>query len=716
MDLEPVRDAPGVVARADRHRRAGPQPDQPDRQARRAAARDRHRRICRPADLRGRRRHAAQRARAPPALAQDHLRRPAGRHGHRRGARAGRQSGHRGHDPASAATPRPRSPPRRAGFRAACGVGGQDHFYLEGQIALAVPGEDGDVKVWSSTQHPSETQHMIAHVLGVPNHTVTGGSAPHGRRLRRQGNPGQPVRLRRRPRGAEAPDAPPSSALDRDDDMAITGKRHDFVIDYDGRLRRRGPHPRRADDGRRRAAAISADLSGPVTDRALFHADNCYFYPRRPRSTRVPLKTNTVSNTAFRGFGGPQGMIGAERIIDEVAFAVGIDPLECRKRNFYGTTGPQRHALSPDGRGQHRRPSSSASSRRSRDYAARDGARSARPTPTSRIIKRGIALTPVKFGISFTATHYNQAGALVHIYNDGSRPSEPRRHRDGAGAVHQGGAGGGRGIPARSRPHQGHWRPRPARCPNTSATAASSGADLNGMAAQAAARTLKERLVDFAADALERAGGPGRVPAEPGAGRQPGGRRSGRTDQAGLYGPRVAVGDRLLQDAEDPLGPRRRAAATRSIYFAYGAACSEVAVDTLTGEYRIERVDILHDVGRSLHPADRHRPDRRRLRAGRGLADHRGTGVGRQGPAVHPCALHLQDPGLRRPPARSSTCTLMEGVENREDDDLHAPRPWASRPSCSASRCCMRCPTPSPASPTTRCSRLSTRRPRRSAC
>ena len=235
----------------------------------------------------------------------------------------------------------------------------------------------------------------------------------------------------------------------------------------------------------------------------------------------LPLKTNTVSNTAFRGFGGPQGMVAGERVIEEIAYALGKDPLEVRKLNFYGDRRAQRHALPPDGRGQHHRPSSSASSKQSADYRGRRAGDPRAQREQPRCSSAGIALTPVKFGISFTATQYNQAGALVHVYTDGSDPPEPRRHRDGAGALHQGRPGGRRGVPGRHRPgpdhrhhhrqgaeHLGHrrlLRHRPQR----------HGGPGRGAHDQGAAGRLRRR-------ALGGARGAGRVPARPRPGRQPG--------------------------------------------------------------------------------------------------------------------------------------------------------------------------------------------------
>ncbi len=288
-------------------------------------------------------------------------------------------------------------------------IGGQDHFYLEGMIALAIPGEDGAMTVHSSTQHPSEVQHMVAHVLAVPSNHVTVlvrrmGGGFGGKET--QGNIFACVAALAARKWGRAVKIRP----DRDDDMVATGKRHDFRVRYAVGF---------DDDGRIAAVeaeyaarcGYSADLSGPVTDRALFHADNAYFYPA-VRLTSKPLKTNTVSNTAFRGFGGPQGVVGAERIIEEIAYALGRDPLEIRKANFYreGRDVTPYHQRVED----NILPRLIAELEASSDYAVRRRAALAF-NRTSPVIRRGIALTPVKFGISFTATWYNQAGALVHV-------------------------------------------------------------------------------------------------------------------------------------------------------------------------------------------------------------------------------------------------------------------------------------------------------------
>lgn len=483
--------------------------------------------------------------------------------------------------------------PRR--LKGSMAIGGQDHFYLEGQIALAIPGEDEDMLVLSSTQHPSEVQHMVAAVLGVGSHAVTvevrrmgggfGGketqanlfacvAALAARKLKR------PVKLR----------------PDRDDDMMITGKRHDFVVDYEIGFDEEGMiHAVDAVYAAR--CGWNADLSGPVTDRALFHMDNCYFYPA-VRARSEPLRTHTVSNTAFRGFGGPQGMVGAERFIEEVAYATGLDPLEVRKRNLYGGEGRE---ITP----YHQPVEDMIAAEviddleHSCDYRARQAAIRAfnRESP---VIKRGIALTPVKFGISFTATWYNQAGALVHVYTDGTV------------SLNHGGTEMGQGLYQKVAqvaaqafgigPDQIRvTATTTGKVPNTSATAASSGSDLNGMAALDACETIKARLTAFAAERWQEkpeaiAFLPGRV--------QIGAREVGFAELVkAAYMARVQLSATGFYATPKIHWDRKAGRGHPFYYFAYGAAAAEVAIDTLTGEYKTLRVDILHDCGNSLNPA-----------------------------------------------------------------------------------------------------------------
>jgi xanthine dehydrogenase large subunit len=474
-------------------------------------------------------------------------------------------------------------------------VGGQDHFYLEGQIAFAIPGEDEDVTVHSSTQHPSEVQLMVAHVLGIDQHAVTVvvrrmGGGFGGKET--QGNLFAAVAALAAKKFNRAVKIRP----DRDDDMSATGKRHDFRIDYDVGYDEAG-RIEAVEAVYAARAGFSADLSGPVTDRALFHADNAYFYPHvRVRSE--PLYTNTVSNTAFRGFGGPQGMLGAERWIEDIAYALGKDPLEVRKANFYGTTDRN---VTP----YHQVVGDNIIHRivdeleQSSDYQARRRAILAfnRANP---VLRKGIALTPVKFGISFTATWYNQAGALVHIYRDGS--------------IHlsHGGTEMGQGLHTKVAQvladafQVGLDRIKitattTGKVPNTSATAASSGSDLNGAAAADAARQIKARLVAHAARMYE--------VTEAEVAFEPGGVRCGQQFVefgelvASAYMERVQLSAAGFYKTPDIHWDRGSGRGHPFYYFAYGASVSEVTIDTLTGEYQVDRVDILHDVGRSLNPA-----------------------------------------------------------------------------------------------------------------
>ena len=474
-------------------------------------------------------------------------------------------------------------------------IGGQDHLYLEGQVALALPGEDDDVHVFSSTQNPTEVQHLTARLLGVPDASVTVevrrmGGAFGGKETQ------STIMAAASALAATRTGRPVECRLDRDDDMRMTGKRHDFIARYDV-----GYDP----DGRLTAAHFAlasrcghaTDLSFAINDRAMFHADNCYHYPHVRIASRR-LRTHTVSNTAFRGFGGPQGMIAAERMIDEVAFALGKDPVDVRLANLYADG---ERSLTPYGQSV----DDCVAGQLIEELMGKANYRTRRKevqafNASSAVIKRGIALTPVKFGISFTTKHLNQAGALIHVYSDGS--------------VHlnHGGTEMGQGLMVKVAQVVAHEfqididrikvsSTRTDKVPNTSATAASSGSDLNGMAALNAARTIKERLIAFAAESFEVA-----------------------PEAVQFLGNEVLVGAERLSFAElvkkAYLGRISLSATgyyrTPTIhydrsqhrghpfyYFAYGAAVSEVAIDTLTGETRVLRIDILHDVGESLNPA-----------------------------------------------------------------------------------------------------------------
>ncbi len=474
-------------------------------------------------------------------------------------------------------------------------IGGQEHFYLEGQVALAVPGEDGAVLVYSSTQHPSEVQHIVARVLALPDSFVTC-------RVRRMGGGfgGKETQATQwaviAALAARATGRPCKLRLDRDDDMTMTGKRHDFAVAYavgydaEGRIRA-------VDLDLDARCGCSADVSIGVVDRAMFHADNNYFLDQfRIHSRRV--KTNTVSNTAFRGFGGPQGMLAIERVIDAIAWNLRRDPLDVRKANLYGAG----RDVTPYGQTVEDHDVAvrlidelerSSNYRRRRNEIGEFNARSP-------ILKKGMALTPVKFGISFTLTHLNQAGALVHVYQDGSVHLNHGGTEMGQGlfqkvaqvAAEEFGIGLDRvHITATSTD----------KVPNTSATAASSGTDMNGMAVQRAVRDIKARLTRFASEAWNVSEdliafrddrvfiGNESIPF------------GELTKKA--YGARVHLSAAGFYRTPKLHWDRERGEGRPFLYYAYGAACSEVAIDILTGEMNVRRVDILHDVGRSINPA-----------------------------------------------------------------------------------------------------------------
>ena len=473
--------------------------------------------------------------------------------------------------------------------------GGQDHFYLEGQVSLAIPQEDGDLLVYCSTQHPSEIQQQLAKMLGRPAHAVT----VEVRRLG-GGFGGKETQACQwaalAALGANLTGQPVKCRLDRDDDMLMTGKRHDFRIDWqvghdaEGRILA-------VDTTMASRCGCSADLSDPVNDRAMFHLDNAYFFPAvRIRSQRC--FTNTVSNTAFRGFGGPQGILAAERIIEAVARATGKDPLLVRKLNFYG---PRERALTPyhqpvedfvlDQIVAELEQTSQYWQRRQAINQANQGADT---------LLHGLALTPVKFGISFTTSWLNQAGALLHIY------------RDGSVHLNHGGTEMGQGLFIKVAQVVANelqldidqvkvTATNTAKVPNTSATAASSGSDLNAMAARNAARTLKRRLIAFAANHF----GVAEASVHFSGGRvQAGGQTlefSELVNQA--YLARVQLSATGFYRTPKIHYDRKTAKGRPFYYFAYGAAVTEVVIDTLTGENRVLAVDILHDAGRSLNPA-----------------------------------------------------------------------------------------------------------------
>ncbi len=473
-------------------------------------------------------------------------------------------------------------------------IGGQEHFYLEGQVSLAIPEEHGAMTVHCSTQHPSEVQHLIAHMLHLPAAMVTTECRRMGGGFGgKESQASQWACLAAL--AAHVTGRPAKCRLDRDDDMIMTGKRHDFRVDYEAGFDRRGRLLGVSVDLLARCG-FSADLSNAICDRAMFHADNAYFYPAARIATRR-LRTHTVSNTAFRGFGGPQGVLFAERMMEAVAILTGQDPLDVRKINLY----TDKRGVTPYGMKveDNIAPAIIAELEKSSDYRARRrdiAAFNAR----NQILKKGISLTPVKFGISFTLTHLNQAGALVHVYTDGS--------------VHlnHGGTEMGQGLYTKVAQVVAEefgidasavriTATTTGKVPNTSATAASSGADLNGMAARQAAAAIRNRLADFAARRWKVA--KSRIRFENG--------------QVLIGNRSMAFGElaRQAHMARIPLSStgfyatpkiawdRARAKGRPFFYFAYGAACSEVTIDTLTGEMRVDRADIIHDVGRSLNPA-----------------------------------------------------------------------------------------------------------------
>jgi xanthine dehydrogenase large subunit len=477
-------------------------------------------------------------------------------------------------------------------------VGGQEHFYLEGQVAAAIPQEGGDMVVHSSTQHPTEVQHKVAHALHLPMSAVRVEVRRMGGGFGGKESQGNALAIACA-LAAKATGRPCRMRYDRDDDMMITGKRHDLRILY-----RAGVD----DQGRILGLEFthlfrcgwSQDLSLPVADRAMLHADNCYHLPHiRIESHR--LKTNTQSATAFRGFGGPQGMVGIERVLDHVAFAVGRDPLVVRQLNFYDPPGARPVQTTP-----YHMPVEDfighelvAELERTSDYAARRAAVAAWNAENP-ILKRGIALTPVKFGISFTLTWLNQAGALVHVYQDGSIQ------------LNHGGTEMGQGLFQKVAQVTAAvfgldvsavkiTATDTAKVPNTSATAASSGADLNGMAARAAAETIRARLAEFIAGKHQAK--PAAVKFVDGTVRVAGEVYSWSQVVAWAYQARVSLSSTGFYATPKIVWDRVRGTGRPFFYFAYGAAVTEVVIDRLTGENRILRADLLHDTGTSLNPA-----------------------------------------------------------------------------------------------------------------
>jgi xanthine dehydrogenase large subunit len=474
-------------------------------------------------------------------------------------------------------------------------IGGQEHMYLEGQISMAIPEEEDRMLVYSSSQHPSEVQKLIAEVLGIKLHKVV-------------------VDMRRMGGGFGGKETQAAQwaclaaifasrnrvavklRLPRMLDMMATGKRHPFENRFKVATNNQGliQATHIEINGN---CGHSPDLSDAIVDRAMFHADNGYFladcYVEGHR-----CRTNQVSHTAYRGFGGPQGMIVAEAMMDAIARKLGKDPLAVRKLNLYGKD--TRNTTQYGMQVEHNLLADLIDKlEASSDYQLRREQMTAF-NKNSPIIKKGLALTPVKFGISFTAKHLNQAGALLHIYTDGSMQ------------INHGGTEMGQGLHTKigqivanefgvPLSHVEVTSTRTDKVPNTSPTAASSGTDLNGKAAQNACLIIKRRLAEFFAKQV-----------------------NADAEQAKFTQQQVSIGEHsivfsdLVQQAymdrislsasgfyKTPKLEYDRASGNGRpfFYFAYGASCSEVSVDTLTGEYKVNRVDILHDVGRSLNPA-----------------------------------------------------------------------------------------------------------------
>jgi xanthine dehydrogenase large subunit len=473
-------------------------------------------------------------------------------------------------------------------------VGGQEHFYLEGQVAYVLPQEQNQWVVYSSTQHPGEVQHWVSHALGIDNHAVRvecrrmgggfGGKETQAGHLAvwaavAAKRVGQAVKLR----------------LDRDDDFMVTGKRHPFeyayTVGFDDTGRLQGLKLMMAVN-----CGFSADLSGPVADRAIFHADNAYFLEDVDIAS-YRCKLNTQSHTAFRGFGGPQGVIVIEAILGDIARQLHMDPLDVRKRNLYEVKARNTTHYQMKVEDNILQPLLSQLEQ-SAQYWRRVQAISTW-NATSPVVKRGMALTPVKFGISFTATLFNQAGALVHVYTDGSVQ------------VNHGGTEMGQGLHTKVAQIVADELGVPfervlctasdtSKIPNASATAASAGTDLNGRAAQFAARHVRDNLAAFVSG-LDGCGA-GAVRFAGGQIQSPTATREFDDVVKMAYANRIQLWSDGFYRTPKIHYDKTTLTGRPFYYFAYGAACTEVAIDTLTGESKVLKVDILHDVGRSINP------------------------------------------------------------------------------------------------------------------
>ncbi|MDC6447841.1 xanthine dehydrogenase molybdopterin binding subunit [Alphaproteobacteria bacterium] len=470
--------------------------------------------------------------------------------------------------------------------------GGQDHFYLEGQIAMSIPQEDDNFLVYSSTQHPSETQQIIAKVLNqdfnsihVVVRRIGGGfggketqsflfaaiASIASKKLNK------PVKLR----------------LDRDDDMIMTGKRHDFYFKYDVGFTNKGEINALKILMASRCG-ISADLSGAINDRAIYHIDNAYFIPNIEIES-YRCKTNTVSNTAFRGFGGPQGMLCIENILENISQKLNKDSCEIRKINFYKNKTKNKTHYGMKITDNVISDIFNQLINKSQYYKRKKDIE--KFNCKNKILKKGISITPVKFGISFTTTHLNQAGALVHIYTDGSIH------------LNHGGIEMGQGLMTKLAQITSHefglnynsikiTSTDTEKVPNTSASAASATTDLNGGAIINSISKIKSNLNTFIYDYFN-------------------------TNSIIKYENENVYFDRRKISFKELINKAylHRVSLSSSgffktskinintktlkgrpfLYFAYGAAVSEVIIDTLTGENKLLQVDIIHDVGNSIN-------------------------------------------------------------------------------------------------------------------
>ncbi|MFO0598471.1 MAG: xanthine dehydrogenase molybdopterin binding subunit [Myxococcaceae bacterium] len=476
-------------------------------------------------------------------------------------------------------------------------TGGQDHFYLETHVTLATPGENGTLHLSCSTQHPSEVQAIVSHVLHVGRSQIVvevprmGGG--FGGKETQAANYAALAAL-----AALELQRPVKVWLNRDQDMAWTGKRHPFLTKFDVGFTKTGElvalDAKLYSDG-----GFSTDLSRAILDRALFHIDNGYFIPHVRTEGRV-AKTHQPSNTAFRGFGGPQGMAVIEDIISRFCERTGLDPVEVRRKNFYGAAPRNLTPWWQEVKGN-RLPRIFDELLASSDYAARRKEVDAF-NQASTHAKRGLALTPVKFGISFTTSFLNQAGALVLVYADGTVQ------------VNHGGTEMGQGLHTKMLAIAAHELGAPLerirvmttatdKVPNTSATAASSGSDLNGQAVKQACETIRARLAPIAAKLLKGAAddvsfteGVALLKSQP--------EKSVPFEQVTqeAYLSQISLSATGYYRTPDIAFDRVTGKGKPFHYFAYGAAVSEVELSGLTGEHRLRRVDILHDVGTSLVP------------------------------------------------------------------------------------------------------------------